>query len=141
MVLLCVPLLTFITSIWQDPYTPPQQSQSRYIYAVLAYLTTIPGIFAFTLNLYAFLFERQSIWTMSLVMQVLPIIAMVIILIMIKKMCLLSTSLFSENCRDSLFSFCCHWHYVVCLPPTHLHHHLRTFSVYRHWFYWNVIVD
>jgi hypothetical protein len=83
--LLCIPLLTFIVSIWQDPTIPPQQSQTRYIYAVLAYAAAIPGIFAFTLNLYTFLFERQSIWTMNLVTQVLPIITMVITLIMIKR--------------------------------------------------------
>jgi hypothetical protein len=83
--LLCIPLLTFIVSIWQDPNVPPQQSQTRFIYAVLAYAAAIPGIFAFTLNLYTFLFERQSIWTMNLVTQVLPIITMVITLIMIKR--------------------------------------------------------
>ena len=83
--LLCIPLLTFIVSIWQDPNTPPQQSQARYMYAVLAYCAAIPGIFAFTLNLYTFLFERQSIWTMNLVTQVLPIITMVITLILIKR--------------------------------------------------------
>ena len=83
--LLCIPLLTFIVSIWQDPNTPPQQSQARYMYAVLAYATAIPGIFAFTLNLYTFLFERQSIWTMNLVTQVLPIVTMVVTLILIKR--------------------------------------------------------
>ena len=83
--LLSIPLLAFVTSIWQDPNTPPQQSQTRYIYAVLAYAAAIPGIFAFTLNLYTFLFERQSIWTMNLVTQVLPIITMVITLMIIKR--------------------------------------------------------
>ena len=83
--LLCIPLLTFIVSIWQDPNTPPQQSQARYMYAVLAYCAAIPGIFAFTLNLYTFLFERQSIWTMNLVTQVLPIVTMVVTLILIKR--------------------------------------------------------
>ena len=97
--LLCVPLFTFITSIWQDPNTPPQQSQTRYIYAVLAYIAAIPGIFAFTLNLYTFLFERQSIWTMNLVTQVLPIITMVITLILIKRNVPLSTFQLSGNCR------------------------------------------
>ena len=42
--LLSIPLLAFVTSIWQDPNTPPQQSQTRYIYAVLAYAAAIPGI-------------------------------------------------------------------------------------------------
>lgn len=83
--LLLIPSLAFLTSIWHNPNTPPQQSQTRYIYTVLAYAATIPGIFAFTLNLYTFLFERQSIWTMNLVTQVLPIITMVITLMIIKR--------------------------------------------------------
>ncbi|PWK28805.1 hypothetical protein LV89_00358 [Arcicella aurantiaca] len=83
--LLCVPLLTFLSSIWQNPNTPPQQSPNRHVYAILAYLACIPGIFAITLNMYLFLFERQSIWDMNLVTQLLPIVTMVGTLIIIKR--------------------------------------------------------
>ncbi len=83
--LLCVPLLTFLISIWQNPNTPPQQSPNRHFYAVLAYLACIPGIFAVTLNVYLFLFERQSIWDMNLITQILPIVTMVGTLIIIKR--------------------------------------------------------
>lgn len=83
--LLCVPLLTFLISIWQNPNIPPQQSTNRHFYAVLAYLACIPGIFAVTLNVYLFLFERQSIWDMNLITQLLPIVTMVGTLIIIKR--------------------------------------------------------
>jgi hypothetical protein len=55
------------------------------IYAVLVYLACIPGIFAVTLNVYLFLFERQSIWEMNFVTQVLPVLSMVLTLMLIKR--------------------------------------------------------
>ncbi|NIJ54020.1 hypothetical protein [Dyadobacter arcticus] len=55
-----------------------------YIYAILVYAVCIPGIFAVTLNIYLFLFERQSIWQANIVLQFLPIISMGITLILIK---------------------------------------------------------
>ena len=83
--LLCIPLLTFLISIWQDPNVPPQQNPARFFYAAMAYLASIPGIFAITLNVYLFLFERQSIWDMNLITQLLPIVTMVGTLIIIKR--------------------------------------------------------
>ncbi|MFN8353077.1 MAG: hypothetical protein U0Y10_01410 [Spirosomataceae bacterium] len=56
-----------------------------YVYAVLSYLVCIPGIFAVTLNVYLFLFERQSVWDMNLVTQALPILSMIITLMLIKR--------------------------------------------------------
>jgi hypothetical protein len=55
------------------------------VYAVLVYAVCIPGIFAFTLNIYLFLFERQSIWQANIVLQFLPIISMVLTLMIIKR--------------------------------------------------------
>jgi hypothetical protein len=83
--LLSIPLLTFVVSIWQNPNTPPQLSANRHFYTILAYLACIPGIFAITLNCYLFLFERQSIWDMNLITQLLPIVTMIGTLILIKK--------------------------------------------------------
>jgi hypothetical protein len=54
------------------------------IYAILVYAVCIPGIFAVTLNIYLFLFERQSIWQANMVLQYLPIISMAITLMLIK---------------------------------------------------------
>ncbi len=55
-----------------------------YAYAVLVYAVCIPGIFAVTLNIYLFLFERQSIWEADLLLQFLPIVSMVLTLMIIK---------------------------------------------------------
>lgn len=57
----------------------------RYVYAVLVYLACIPGIFAVTLNVYLFLFERQSIWDINLGAQVLPILTMAGTLMLIRQ--------------------------------------------------------
>ncbi len=57
----------------------------KYLYAALVYGVSVPGIFALTLNIYLFLFERQSIWDLDLYTQVLPILSMVTTLLIIKK--------------------------------------------------------
>jgi len=54
------------------------------IYAILVYAVCIPGIFAVTLNIYLFLFERQSIWQANIVLQYLPVVSMAITLMLIK---------------------------------------------------------
>jgi hypothetical protein len=54
------------------------------VYAIIVYAVCIPGIFAVTLNIYLFLFERQSIWNANIVLQYLPIISMAITLMLIK---------------------------------------------------------
>lgn len=59
-------------------------TMGRYLYAVLVYAVCIPGIFAVTLNMYLFLFERQSIWKADLLLQFLPILSMILTLILIK---------------------------------------------------------
>jgi hypothetical protein len=55
-----------------------------YIFAILVYATCIPGIFAVTLNIYLFLFERQSVWQANIILQFLPIISMALTLMIIK---------------------------------------------------------
>ncbi len=57
----------------------------KYLYAFLVYAASIPGIFALTLNIYLFLFERQSIWSLDLYTQVLPILSMIATLLIVKK--------------------------------------------------------
>lgn len=57
----------------------------KYVYSVLIYGVAIPGIFAITLNVYLFLFERQSIMQMNLVNQLLPIISMFVTFYLVKK--------------------------------------------------------
>jgi hypothetical protein len=57
----------------------------KYLYAVLIYLVCLPGIFAVTLSVYFFLFERRSILETDIYTQVLPILAMIFTIILIKK--------------------------------------------------------
>ncbi len=57
----------------------------KYLYSVLVYLICIPGIFAVTLNIYLFLFERQSIFDSDIWTQILPIFSMVATLLLIRK--------------------------------------------------------
>jgi hypothetical protein len=55
-----------------------------YIYAILVYAVCIPGVFAATVNIYLFLFERQSVWQANIILQFLPVISMGITLMLIK---------------------------------------------------------
>ena|SRR5689334_13170448 len=57
----------------------------KYLYAVLVYLVCLPGIFAITLSVYLFLFERRSIMDTNMFTQVLPILSMIFTIILIKK--------------------------------------------------------
>jgi hypothetical protein len=57
----------------------------RYLYAVLIYAACIPGIFAFALNIYLFLFERRSILESDIFSQILPVFSMVGTLLIIRQ--------------------------------------------------------
>lgn len=57
----------------------------REVYAVLVYLVCVPGIFAVTLNIYLFLFERRSIFQTDLYTQIIPILVMILTLWLIRR--------------------------------------------------------
>ena len=57
----------------------------KYLYSTLIYLVSVPGIFAVTLNIYLFLFERRSIMDTNLYTQVLPVLSMIATILIIKK--------------------------------------------------------
>lgn len=82
--LLSVPALAFVVNLWSGEKAE-EIWRWRFLYATLVYLACIPGIFAVTLNVYLFLFERQSIWQMNLITQVLPVVTMVATLMIIKR--------------------------------------------------------
>ncbi|QIP14097.1 hypothetical protein G8759_16470 [Spirosoma aureum] len=84
LLLMAVPAITFLVNVWSGE-TAEEIWKWRYVYAVLVYLACIPGIFALTLNIYLFLFERQSIWEMHLAIQALPILTMGITLLLIRR--------------------------------------------------------
>lgn len=54
-------------------------------YSALIYLSVIPGIFAILLNFYHMLFEKRSIYSMNIMVDVLPIVSMILTLFLIKK--------------------------------------------------------
>lgn len=57
----------------------------KQLYSVLIYLVCVPGIFAVTLSVYLFLFEKRSIFDTDIYTQVLPILSMVGTLLIIRK--------------------------------------------------------
>jgi hypothetical protein len=58
----------------------------KYLYSTLLYLVCIPGIFAISLNIYLFLFERgNSVMDMNLYTQILPILSMVATILLVRK--------------------------------------------------------
>ncbi len=57
----------------------------KQLYSVLIYLVSIPGIFAVTLNIYLFLFERRSIMDTDVYNQILPIVSMLLTFVIIRK--------------------------------------------------------
>ncbi len=57
----------------------------NYIYSFLIYAVSVPGLFALTLNVYQFLFERTRVMDVDLVLQVLPIVSMIFTLLIIRR--------------------------------------------------------
>ncbi|MFD2574146.1 hypothetical protein ACFSUS_26150 [Spirosoma soli] len=84
LLLTAVPSGAFLVNLWSGE-TADQIWKWRYVYSVLVYLACIPGIFAITLDIYLFLFERQSVWEMNLALQALPVFTMAITLILIRR--------------------------------------------------------
>ncbi|MBD2703464.1 hypothetical protein IC229_22660 [Spirosoma sp. BT702] len=82
--LMAVPTAAFLVNLWSGE-TAEEIWKWRYVYATLVYLACIPGVFAVTLNIYLFLFERQSIWEMNLGLQALPILTMAGTLLLIRR--------------------------------------------------------
>lgn len=57
----------------------------KYFYCAIIYLACVPGIFAITLNLYQFLFERMPVSEMNIFTQILPIISMILAIWLVMK--------------------------------------------------------
>ncbi len=78
-----LPLTAFLASIFGKG--EGHLSPWKYLYTVLVYLATIPGIFAVILNVYLFLFEKQPIMQSNIFTQILPIFIMILTLWLIKR--------------------------------------------------------
>lgn len=58
----------------------------KYLYSTLLYLVCIPGIFAITLNIYLFMFERgRSVLDTDVYTQLLPILSMIVTILLVRK--------------------------------------------------------
>jgi len=57
----------------------------KYFYSILIYLVAIPGIFAITLSVYLFFFERRSIFQTDVLTQIVPVISMIATFLIIKR--------------------------------------------------------
>ena len=57
----------------------------RTVYAVCVYASCVPGIFAATLLVYLFLFERQSVFALDVVTQLAPVACMTATLLLIRR--------------------------------------------------------
>ncbi len=54
-------------------------------YSAIVYMACIPGVFAVTLNVYLFLFERQSIFESNIYTQIIPILTMMVTLWFVRR--------------------------------------------------------
>ena len=71
---MAIPLTAFLAGVFgkgEGHLTPWKQ-----LYCVLIFAAAIPGIFAFILNVYLFLFERQPILNTNIYTQILPLLIM-----------------------------------------------------------------
>ena len=57
----------------------------KYFYCGIIYLACVPGIFAITLSVYQFLFERMPISQMNIYTQILPLVSMFLTIFLVKK--------------------------------------------------------
>lgn len=57
----------------------------KYLYSAMLYLVCVPGILAISLQVYLFLFERRSIFDMSVLMEVLPVFSMLATILVIRR--------------------------------------------------------
>ncbi|WP_310555006.1 hypothetical protein [Flavobacterium sp.] len=71
-----IPICAFLVGIigGQKDHLSPW----KYIYTILIYLISIPGIFAVGLTIYFFLFQRGDIMQTNLLLQILPIVSMIV---------------------------------------------------------------
>ncbi len=73
-------LMMFLVS-----YDKRHGSPFTFIYTGLIYGTAVPGLFILTLNAYLFLFEKQSVLAMNLLIHVLPLVSMVVTFFIIRR--------------------------------------------------------
>jgi hypothetical protein len=78
-----LPLIAILLGL--IPRNQRQEPPWNYLYSAIIYLAVVPGLFVLTLNIYVFLFERQSIMDLDIFSQVLPMVSMLLTLALIRK--------------------------------------------------------
>ncbi len=80
---IALPLTAFLSLIFGKG--EGEISPWKYLYSTLVYMACVPGIFAVTLCVYLFLFERNSIMDANIYTQILPIACMILTLWLVRK--------------------------------------------------------
>lgn len=76
-----IPALSLVIAWISEPYS--YKEPWNYFFSALIYLACIPGIFAVTLNIYFFFWERGSIMDAELLVRFIPILSMIATLFII----------------------------------------------------------
>lgn len=80
---LMIPITAFLAGIFgkgEGHLTPWRQ-----LYSTLIYLVAVPGLFAISLSIYFFLFERRSILDTDVFNQIVPVLSMIGTLLIIRQ--------------------------------------------------------
>lgn len=81
---LVIPLIALLAGL--AGRSEGHQTPWKYLYALLVFAVSIPGIFAIALSIYLFLFERSgSIMNVNILTQVIPVISMALTLGLIRR--------------------------------------------------------
>ena len=78
------PLISWVTGRLHDR-GPGGAGRWKYFYAVLVYLTCVPGMFAGVLTAYTLFFSRENLLDTNLLVYFLPIVSMIVTLVLIRK--------------------------------------------------------
>lgn len=78
-----IPILALILNIISSPDSA--KTPWKYVYSVLVYITSIPGMFCTVILLYTMLFIRQNILMLNITTYFLPIVSMIVTLALIRK--------------------------------------------------------
>lgn len=76
-----------VTALWTGWISKDEgwNSPWKYIYSTLLYLASVPGIFAVSLGVYLFLFERRSVFETNVLIEIMPIISMIATILIVRK--------------------------------------------------------
>lgn len=79
-----LPLIAFITGFFHRR-TRGEQTQLRYVYSVLTYVSTIPGTLSMSLIGYSIFFTRSNLLDVNAIAYFLPLLSMLVTLLVIGK--------------------------------------------------------